>query len=488
MNRTVLFAIGAIAFSAALALAEFPGYAQSNVPATPQHACRHHQYKLIDLGTFGGPSSIIFGATGPLNNRGEVTSCADTAIKDSYVPNGNPYFGEDEFVQHAFLWRHGVLDDLKPFSGGRGSCGQWINDLDVVAGAAEDGSINPLTGYPAVVAARWQHGKVLALGSLGGPESVAFAINNRGQIAGGATNEMTDAFASGIFFSGQSQVHAFRWQAGSLLDLGTLGGPDSLAFYINERGEVAGLSYINSIINPVTGIPDVHPFLWKDGRMIDLGSLGGGFGFPNAVNNRSEVVGGSNVADDQTGHPFLWRRGVMIDLGTLGGAGGVANWINDSGQVVGTADLPDQTHHAFVWQAGKMIDVGTVGTDLCSNGVSINSFGQTVGTSTDCHGNVLHLFLWERESITDLSALIRPGSDVIFNDPVMINDRGEIAGTGSLPDGTLRAVLLVPDGDCDDNCESRVAHGMVLAPSRTTRKEMTSPLSPAARSRKFTSR
>src|SRR5215469_13660344 len=85
-------------------------HAQDSTLTSPT---KHHQYKLIDLGTFGGPSSIIFGATGPVNNLGQVTSCADTAIPDPYVPNGNPYFGQDPLVQHAFFWSHGVLGDLK---------------------------------------------------------------------------------------------------------------------------------------------------------------------------------------------------------------------------------------------------------------------------------------------------------------------------------------------------------------------------------------
>jgi probable HAF family extracellular repeat protein len=448
-------------------------------------SAKHHKYRLVDLGTFGGPSSVVFGATGPLNNVGQVTTCADTTIPDPYVPNGNPYFGNDPLVQHAFLWGDGVLHDLKPLPGGRGSCGQWINDLGVVVGAAEDGSIDPSTGYPAVVAAAWVHDKAFALGSLGGSEGVAFAINNRDQIAGAAETDNIDAFGEGIFWFGGNQVHTFLWQNGSLKDLGTLGGPDSQGFYINDQGEVAGLSYINNVVNPNTGIPDVHPFLWKDGRMIDLGSLGGGFGFPNAVNNRSEVVGQMDLPGDQPGqgHPFLWRRGALMDLGTLGGVGGEANWINDAGQVVGTADLPDQTHHAFVWRNGKMIDLGTVGTDACSNGVSINFFGQATGTSTDCHGNVLHLFLWEHGTMTDLSALIEPGSDATLTDPVMINDHGEIAGLGFLSDGTPRAVLLIPDGDCDDKCEAAAAAGNVLAGPRFRTREMTSPLSPADRSR-----
>jgi probable HAF family extracellular repeat protein len=218
--------------------------------------------------------------------------------------------------------------------------------------------------------------------------------------------------------------------------------------------------------------------------MIDLGSLGGTFGSPNAVNNHSQVVGVSNMPGDLTQHPFFWDRGVLTDVGTLGGHSGVANWVNETGQVVGSATLPDGTHHAFVWRRGVMKDVGTVGTDQCTNGIGINSLGVAMGTSTDCNGNILHLFLWENGSIVNLSALIRPGSDVTFDDPVMINDRGEIAGTGEASDGSIRAVLLVPDGGCDDECWARVNSGATIRQSLRPRSEtMSSPLSPAGRSR-----
>lgn len=422
---------------------------------------KHKQYKLIDLGTFGGPQSIIFGSTGPLNAGGSVTTCADTSMPDPYYPNNNPYFdlaGPDPYIEHAFLWKNGVLGDLGVLPGGTSSCGQWINDSGVVVGASANGAIDPLVGYPEVNAVRWEKGNILNLGTLGGNQSVAWAINNRGQIAGGALNTVPDSYQFGVSFPyGATQVHAFLWQQGVMMDLGTLGGPDSNPFFLNERGDVTGLSYTNSIPNPTTGIPTVDPFLWKDGQMIDLDTLGGVFGGPNGLNNRSQVIGQSDLAGDLTAHPFFWDNGVLTDLGTLGGDNGSANGINESGQVVGTADLADGTHHAFVWRKGKMTDVGTVGADPCSNGFAINASGQSVGTSTDCHGSVLHLFLWENGSIVDLSALVRPGSDLTFTDPVMINNKGEIAGTGVTSDGNLRAALLIPDGDCDNNCEDRIA-------------------------------
>ena len=100
-------------------------------------------------------------------------------------------------------------------------------------------------------------------------------------------------------------------------DLGTLGGPDAFAFYINDRGEIAGQSYTNSTANPVLdpcgnyaiNVPTQDPFLWRKGRMIDIGTLGGTCGSPNGLNNQGDVVGQSDVLGDQSFHAFLWRNG-----------------------------------------------------------------------------------------------------------------------------------------------------------------------------------
>src|SRR5207249_5633307 len=124
-----------------------------------------------------------------------------------------------------------------------------------------------VAGLPEVRAVLWEQEKITALGTLGGSESFAEVINNRGQITGLALNAVPDPFSFYyIFLYGSSdgtQTRAFLWDQGVMQDLGTLGGPDAFPSLVNQRGQVAGFSYINSTLDPNTGLPTYHPFLWE---------------------------------------------------------------------------------------------------------------------------------------------------------------------------------------------------------------------------------
>ncbi|PYX68877.1 MAG: hypothetical protein DMG72_22095, partial [Acidobacteria bacterium] len=309
-----------------------------------------------DLGTLGGPVSTITEFEQWLLNNGTLTGIADTSIPDPYAPN---CFDPECLVQHAFEWQDGVLTDLGALPGGSSSVSNWINSRGWVAGTSQNGLIDPLTGFPETRAVLWKSSGIINLGTLGGNESAATTVNNRGQATGIASNTISDPLSIAGW---GTQTRAFLWENGDMRDLGTLGGPDAFGQTMNDRGQVAGFSYTNSTPNPA-----IHPFLWDNGKMFDL-SLGGTFGVVDWLNNRGQAVGESTLAGDLADHPFLWDQGKLMDLGTFGGSFGSASWINEAGAVVGVAGYPDPTgiNHGFLWKNGKLNDLGSLSGDRCS--------------------------------------------------------------------------------------------------------------------------
>ena len=184
--------------------------------------------------------------------------------------------------------------------------------------------------------------------------------------------------------------------------------------------------------------------------MKDLGTLGGTFVPFDWMNNRGQVVGTSTLPGDQTYHPFLWDNGKLKDLGTLGGMNGDAEWISDSGLVAGRADLSlsSNVHHAFLWKNGVMTDLGVVSPWTCSTADSVNSKAQVVGSTGICNvGGGPAFFSEGGRPMVDINTLVLPGSNpsnITVVEAYQINDRGEIAGGGYLPNGDFRAVVLVP--------------------------------------------
>lgn len=437
-----------------------------------------HHYKLIDLGTPGGPDSLIYGLTGPLNNRGMTSTCGTTSEMDPNYPNINSYFANGpgpNYIQHAFLWQNGVFTDLGTLPGGTSSCEQWITDAGLIVGGSTNGLIDPLLGVPEVHATLWLGKKPFDLGTLGGYESVPYSANDFGQVVGGAANTVPDAYnTDGFNFAVQAatQVHAFLWERGVMRDLGTLGdGTDSVAFYVNDLGQVNGISFTNNIVNATTGLPTTDSFVWQNGKMIDLGTLGGVYSIGNYMNDIGQVAGASDLAGDQTAHPFLWSKASgMQDLGTLGGVFGSAEWMNNTGDVIGFSTIPgEQFVYAFLWKNGVMINISPA-TDTFGEAEGVNDLGQIVGGAQDSQGNG-YGFLWQNGGpMVHLYDLAVPGSDLIaFQEATFINNRGEIAGNGRDAAGNDHAALLIP---CDENhpgipgCDYNPVNAKTLAETR----------------------
>ncbi len=181
--------------------------------------------------------------------------------------------------------------------------------------------------------------------------------------------------------------------------------------------------------------------------IIDLGTLGGKTSSATALNDFGAVVGQAETARGAK-HAFLWHRDKMHDLGGLGGNSAAAG-INNQGEVVGQADLNPykERGHAVLWWHERVIDLtdwpDSTGTfhpnhfeRESSGAVAINNHGQIVGTI------YVAPILWKHGRLRPLGMirdLYQEAGNWEACDPVAINNRGQVLGSGgtSLTDATF---------------------------------------------------
>ena len=307
---------------------------------------------------------------------------------------------------------------------------------------------------------------MIDLGVLpGGNDSRAFAINNRGEIAGdshsaggsvlavmwhrgqsirlspfvqpGNPFTVSSAFAiseSGIA-AGHSNFFPVVWRGGKFIQISTASGE---ATGVNNSGVVVGLLRIFAPAPPGPGPvapPSHRAFSWRDGVLTELPDLpGASMSQATAINNHGDVAGFSQSAQGAVVGAVVWRNGIIMRLEGLG----VAHAINDRGEVAGSV-TSGATTHAAVWRDGHVVDLGTLGGPM-SIALGMNNHGDVVGASSTANG-AFHGFLWRDGVMTDLGTF--PGG--LFSVARSINDAGEVVGYTGAPTG-LRAFLISRSG------------------------------------------
>ncbi|MGB9475117.1 MAG: hypothetical protein WCE87_08615, partial [Candidatus Udaeobacter sp.] len=305
------------------------------------------------------------------------------------------------------------------------------------------------------------------LDSLGGTSSAGNSINNRSWVAGYSR------------LTGDQSRHAALWrnrQHHSLLDLATLGGPNSSVTWNvkNTDGIIVGISQTAdpdplgeawssaAFYSGPNAVGFINlGFVWEGCQMRGLPNFpGGNNGFATGANNLGQVVGwAENDVHDPTCvspqvlqfRPAVWELGPPDEISDLplisGDSSGAATAINDNGQIVGISGICDQAvgrdtaKHAVLWQNRGVTDLGNLGALFWNTPTAINQHGDIVGFAgapNDPDGNFLQAFIWTTQrGMQPLGFL--PGD--VHSEAYGINERRQVVGLSCDANGSCRAFI-----------------------------------------------
>lgn len=298
-------------------------------------------YTVTNIGTLGGNDSVALS----INDYGEVVGYSKTA--------------EGEI--HAFRYFRDAIFDLSTL-GGKDSYAYVITNSGILLGDARtpDGGLHPFTGSP--------NSPLFNLGGKAHLFSSARGANNVGQVVG--FKLITDEH-------GQLHKRAYLYTTNRTIDLGTFGGKQSDAVAINDAGEVVGHLYTQYHDGPKRAV------LYQTGKVVELGTFGGNVSIGVAINAVGQVAGYATLpGGDQ--RAFLFAHGKMKNLGTLpGGTQSFAYGLDDRGRVVGASDAKDSALRAVIYSDGVIQDLNKLipadsGWTL-TEAKAINESGQIVG-------------------------------------------------------------------------------------------------------------
>lgn len=369
--------------------------------AAQEQKSKPPRYTITDLGTLGGPgtNSAAYG----INREGWLSGSGNLSVggpQHSFL-----WYGHPPLVDLGTLGGPACAG-CNSEAGGPNASGESAIISETAKSAYEGEDFCSFGTHQQCLAAVWRNGKMTALPTLaGGQNSQAYDLNHQGQIVGFSENGIQDSTCASSIPSQVLRFEAVIWEPnGRIEELPPLHGDTvAFAFGINDQGQVIGTSGLcsNTSLPPVN--PNgAHAVLWeRDGSVVDLGTLGGPHNVADAINDRGEVVGTSTSSKDGNIHAFLWTREKgMQDLGTFPGAIATVppccRTINDRGEVVGFSIDSMFNFRAFLWRDKKLIDLNTlIPTDsplYLQQALSINDAGEIVGQGVTKSGE-LHAFL-----------------------------------------------------------------------------------------------
>jgi len=265
---------------------------------------------------------------------------------------------------------------------------------------------------------KFENGNVLPLGSLGGvggtgEPPLAYDINDHGVVVGNSLDS-------------DGQRRAFVYSNGVMTNLGTLGGDASNAFAVNNSGVVVGRARDSN--------GDTLAFRYETGVMTPITN-----GTALDINDHGLIVG--NLS---TGSGFSYHNGVLDVIPGYGAA-----WaVNNNGLVVGEG-VDDNLTYAYPGYVDNGNWKSLAPAGVAGGAWGVNDRDQIVGVAEIGAGGKPTAFLYSNGVIHDVLDLFPADSGWSSIGAYDINDRGQIVGYG-FKESQWRAFMLTPTIDTFD--------------------------------------
>lgn len=245
-------------------------------------------------------------------------------------------------------------------------------------------------------------GTLVALRLPGAEYSYVHAINERGQAVGWSFT-CCDNIPHPVLLS-NAQVTQLDINGGRLRD----------AYDINDAGHIAG-QFMNDA-------GQLHAVVYDGSSYRDLGTTGAAMSTAAFINDHGQVVGISSPFENAT-HSFFYSDGMMTDISLLSGYPNTSAYgLNDVGQMIGRFSPPssDRQESGFLYYRGGFTEL-TPGT--YSTPTAINNQGQIVGGLGNELGDP---FIWKDGKYAHLNELVDPTSGYVLQVAADVNDKGQI--------------------------------------------------------------